>query len=86
MIGSWHGDFSGALLEGPLDSGVVDDPEGIKVVLGDEFARIAIGFRLFQTSKHIMGFSDGDNGMSGAGRRKISCLFDLLPGYWRGLR
>ena len=49
---------------GPFDSGVVDDPQGVELVLREQIFGIVVLLRLLQSSKQVMCFANGDNGMS----------------------
>jgi len=76
---SSEGKVPRASFVGPLDSGVVDNPEGIELVLREQIFGIVVLLRFFQSSKQVMSFANGDNGMSRTRGGDISCLFDLVP-------
>jgi hypothetical protein len=59
-----EGYISGALLEGPLNGLVVDDPEGVEVVLGEEILGIVEFLGLLQSSEQVVRLADGDNCVS----------------------
>lgn len=80
MEGAPQRDVPRALLQRPLDSLVVDDPEGVEVVLGEKVLGIVEFFRLLQSAEQVVRLADRHDGMSRARRRHVACLFDLLPG------
>lgn len=79
VIGTRHGRISGALLQCPLHGGVVDDPDGIEVVLGEQLGGIGQHFGFFESPEHVVHLAESDDGMSGNRGRYGTRLFDLLP-------
>lgn len=79
VIRAGHGRVSSALLESPLHRCVVDDPDRIQVILGEQLRGIRQRLGLFKTSEHVMEFSNGHDGVTRNRRRCLPSLFDLLP-------
>ena len=84
MEGSAKGDVAGALLEGPLDRLIVEDPNDVEIVLGKEILGVVESFRFLQAAEHVVSLADGDDGVTRSGRGSAPGLFDLLPSDGRG--
>lgn len=79
MEGTAKGYVSRALFKSPLNSLVINYAESIEVILREKVLRVVELFRFLKSAKQVVRLPDCNDGVTRAGRRQVSCLFDLLP-------
>ena len=62
--GSTVGDVPRADLVGPLAGGVVDDPEGVELVLGEEILGVVVLFGHLESAEQVVHFANRDDGVT----------------------